>query len=224
MEIDLGGMKTCSSLIRFRSSNRLGETMTKVLAITGCMGSGKTTLVKQLQPLIPQSRILFEDDYQAMTQMDPEQLRRWISDGCCIDELDLHGFDLAVRRAIAESSRDWRAPDTKLLIIESQFGRAHASLKHLVDYQIWIESPLDLCLARKIFELTAASQIASTQAMGVGEILGFCKNYLDQTAYLLRKQKLLVEQISNHTLVNDRSVPYLVDQALGVLHRQALFL
>lgn len=198
--------------------------MTKVLAITGCMGSGKTTLVKQLQPLIPQSRILFEDDYQAMTQMDPEQLRRWISDGCCIDELDLHGFDLAVRRAIAESSRDWRAPDTKLLIIESQFGRAHASLKHLVDYQIWIESPLDLCLARKIFELTAASQIASTQAMGVGEILGFCKNYLDQTAYLLRKQKLLVEQISNHTLVNDRSVPYLVDQALGVLHRQALFL
>ncbi|MFN6398837.1 MAG: hypothetical protein ACK449_02865 [Planctomycetota bacterium] len=198
--------------------------MTKVLAITGCMGSGKTTLVKQLQPLIPQSRILFEDDYQAMTQMDPEQLRRWISDGCCIDELDLHGFDLAVRRAIAESSRDWRAPDTKLLIIESQFGRAHASLKHLVDYQIWIESPLDLCLARKIFELTAASQIASTQAMGVGEILGFCKNYLDQTAYLLRKQKLLVEQVSNHTLVNDRSVPYLVDQALGVLHRQALFL
>lgn len=202
----------------------MGETMTKVLAITGCMGSGKTTLVKQLQPLIPQSRILFEDDYQAMTQMDPEQLRRWISDGCCIDELDLHGFDLAVRRAIAESSRDWRAPDTKLLIIESQFGRAHASLKHLVDYQIWIESPLDLCLARKIFELTAASQIASTQAMGVGEILGFCKNYLDQTAYLLRKQKLLVEQVSNHTLVNDRSVPYLVDQALGVLHRQALFL
>jgi energy-coupling factor transporter ATP-binding protein EcfA2 len=198
--------------------------MTKVLAITGCMGSGKTTLVKQLQPLIPQSRILFEDDYQAMTQMDPEQLRRWISDGCCIDELDLHGFDLAVRRAIAESSRDWRDPDTKLLIIESQFGRAHASLKHLVDYQIWIESPLDLCLARKIFELTAASQIASTQAMGVGEILGFCKNYLDQTAYLLRKQKLLVEQVSNHTLVNDRSVPYLVDQALGVLHRQALFL
>jgi len=198
--------------------------MTKVLAITGCMGSGKTTLVKQLQPLIPKCRILFEDDYQAMTQMDPEHLRRWISDGCCIDELDLHGFDLAIRRAIAGSSRDSGASDTKLLLIESQFGRAHASLKDLVDYQIWIESPLDLCLARKIFELTGAYEIESTQALGVGEIRGFCKNYLDQTAYLLRKQKLLVEQVANETLVNDRSVPCLVDQALGVLHQQAFLL
>jgi hypothetical protein len=93
-----------------------------------------------------------------------------------------------------------------------------------VDYQIWIESPLDLCLARKIFELTGAYEIESTQALGVGEIRGFCKNYLDQTAYLLRKQKLLVEQVANHTLVNDRSVPCLVDQALGVLHQQAFLL
>ena len=198
--------------------------MTKVLAITGCMGSGKTTLVKQLQPLIPKCRILFEDDYQAMTQMDPEHLRRWISDGCCIDELDLHGFDLAIRRAIAGSLRDSGASDTKLLLIESQFGRAHASLKDLVDYQIWIESPLDLCLARKIFELAGAYEIESTPALGVGEIRGFCKNYLDQTAYLLRKQKLLVEQVANETLVNDRSVPCLVDQALGVLHQQAFLL
>lgn len=117
--------------------------MARVLAITGCMGSGKSTLVKNLQRLIPGSQVLLEDDYQMMTTMDPTQLRAWISEGSIVDELNLNGFDKAIRNWIQQVSSD-SGRDPKLLIIESQFGRAHRGLKELVDYQFWIDAPLDM--------------------------------------------------------------------------------
>jgi len=194
--------------------------MTKVIAITGCMGSGKTTLMEQLHQLIPRSQVLREDDYQIMTQMDPVQLRGWIADGCSVEDLNLNGFDMAIRKSILPGESESRRSCPEVLIIESQFGRAHRALSNLIDYQIWIESPLDLCVARKVLEFSRPEQVGSIAEMGVGQIVSFCQNYLELTAQLLRKQKSLVESVSDHTLVNDRSVSYLVDQALGVLYHQ----
>jgi uridine kinase len=51
--------------------------MTKVIAITGCMGSGKTTLAEHLHRLIPGTTVLFEDDFQTMTQMNLLELEQW---------------------------------------------------------------------------------------------------------------------------------------------------
>lgn len=198
--------------------------MTKVIAITGCMGSGKTTLVQHLHQLIPGSHFLIEDDYQTMTQMDLEQLRRWVTDGSCIDDLNLNGFDTAIASNIRVDSSDSISGGPKILLIESQFGRAHSALVDLVDYQIWIDSPLDFCLARKIIELSQTRRDSSVAALEDGQLGGFCRNYLDLTAHLLRKQKILVEAVSNHILVNDRSVSWLVDQALEVLHKQTPYL
>lgn len=57
--------------------------------------------------------------------------------------------------------------------------------------------------------------------MELGQIGGFCQNYLELTASLLRKQKLLVQQVSDHTLISERGIHQLVDQALEVLHQKA---
>jgi energy-coupling factor transporter ATP-binding protein EcfA2 len=204
--------------------------MTKVIAITGCMGSGKTTLVHHLHQLIPGSEVLFEDHFQTMTQMDMAELEQWKDRGSSIGELNLNGFDRAIREALGASG-NLRAKEPKLLppkllppkllIIESQFGRAHPSLADLVDYQIWIDAPLDLCLARKILQLLSIDSGDSNGAMRPVEIRGLCKLYLESTARLLREQIRQVASVSDATLVNDKNTARMVDEALQIVVNRA---
>jgi uridine kinase len=199
--------------------------MTKVIAITGCMGSGKTTLVHHLHQLIPGSAVLFEDHFQTMTQMDLAELEQWKDRGSSIGELNLNGFDRAIREAVGASgnlrAKEPKLLPPKLLIIESQFGRAHPSLADLVDYQIWIDAPLDLCLARKILQLLSIDPGDSNGAMSPVEIRGLCTLYLESTARLLREQIRQVASVSDATLVNDKNTAKMVDEALQIVVNRA---
>ena len=199
--------------------------MTKVIAITGCMGSGKTTLVHHLRQLIPGSAVLFEDHFQTMTQMDVAELEQWTARGSSIGELNLNGFDRAIREALGASgilrAKKPKLLPPKLLFIESQFGRAHPSLADLVDYQIWIDAPLDLCLARKILQLSSIDSGDSNGAMSPLEISGLCKLYLESTARLLREQIRQVASVSDATLVNDKNTARMVDEALQIVANRA---
>jgi energy-coupling factor transporter ATP-binding protein EcfA2 len=199
--------------------------MTKVIAITGCMGSGKTTLVHHLHQLIPGSAVLFEDHFQTMTQMDLAELDQWKDRGSSIGELNLNGFDRAIREALGASgslrAQEPKLLPPKLLIIESQFGRAHPSLADLVDYQIWIEAPLDLCLARKILQLVCIEPGDSNGPLSPVEIRGFCKFYIESTAGLLREQIRQVASVSDATLVNDKNTASMVDEALQIILQRA---
>ena len=199
--------------------------MTKVIAITGCMGSGKTTLVHHLRQLIPGSAVLFEDHFQTMTQMDMAELEQWTARGSSIGELNLNGFDRAIREALGASgilrAKKPKLLPPKLLFIESQFGRAHPSLADLVDYQIWIDAPLDLCLARKILQLSSIDSGDSNGAMSPLEISGLCKLYLESTARLLREQIRQVASVSDATLVNDKNTARMVDEALQIVANRA---
>jgi energy-coupling factor transporter ATP-binding protein EcfA2 len=199
--------------------------MTKVIAITGCMGSGKTTLVHHLHQLIPGSAVLFEDHFQTMTQMDVAELEQWTARGSSISELNLNGFDRAIRDSLGASgslrAKKPKLLPPKLLFIESQFGRAHPSLADLVDYQIWIDAPLDLCLARKILQLSSIDSGDSNGAMSPLEISGLCKLYLESTARLLREQIRQVASVSDATLVNDKNTARMVDEALQIVANRA---
>jgi uridine kinase len=196
--------------------------MTKVVAICGCMGSGKTTLVRQLHQLIPRSSILLEDHYQTMTHMDALQLDRWRARGAHIAELNLNGFDVAVRQTIDGTARSTSVSPPKILILESQFGRFHPLLSDLIDFQIWIDVPLDISLARRILQYTRTEMLGDSEATCLAELSGFCEMYLASTASLLREQNRLVEAVCDATLENNRSIAWMVDSALALLQSRAL--
>ncbi|MEK0427317.1 MAG: hypothetical protein RJB11_3408 [Planctomycetota bacterium] len=196
--------------------------MTKVLAITGCMGSGKSTLIRQLEEMIPGSRALFEDHYQRMTHMTLDQLKDWKDRGMDIGELDLNGFDLAIREIRESSHLGHKNRRIKILILESQFGRVHPKLCDLVDYQLWIDTPLDLCLARKLLQIGTAELENPDGLSYMEHIHSWCEVYLHSTASLLRKQFEIVSVASDAVVVNDSSLAKLIEASLGVIQEQAL--
>jgi uridine kinase len=157
-----------------------------------------------------------------MTQMTLDQLRDWRERGTAIGDLDLNGFDFAIRESLQVARHGQKVNRTKLLILESQFGRVHPKLDGLVDYQLWIDTPLDICLARKLIQLGTAEQSTREDSNCWEQMQSWCEMYLQSTAGLLRKQIELVSAASDASVVNDSSLVKLIERSLGVIQQQAL--
>ena len=63
--------------------------MTKVLAICGTMGSGKTTAVENIAAALPDCVSLHEDDFNKTTERSLEDIDAWWKRGADVGEFDL---------------------------------------------------------------------------------------------------------------------------------------
>jgi uridine kinase len=116
-----------------------------VLGLSGVPGSGKTTLTKRLLKVFSQARVVYYDAFQNITTMSHEQVRDWFGRGA-----DPNEFPLA--ELVAELTRQSQfrptGPGRPLVIFESPFGRLHRPTGAFIDFLVWVDTPLDVALAR----------------------------------------------------------------------------
>ena len=116
-----------------------------VLALAGIPGAGKSTLTRQLHTTFPRSRVVYYDEFETITRMGHEQVRAWFGRGG-----DPNEFELA--ELIAELTRQTQRPPEgtgrPLVIFETPFGRMHRTTGAFIDFLVWIDTPLDIALAR----------------------------------------------------------------------------
>jgi uridine kinase len=116
-----------------------------VVAFAGIPGAGKSTLTRLLHTTFPRSRVVYYDQFETITRMGHEQVRAWFSRGG-----DPNEFELA--ELIAELTRQTQRPPERagrpLVIFETPFGRMHRTTGAFIDFLIWIDTPLDVALAR----------------------------------------------------------------------------
>ena len=138
--------------------------MTCVVAVIGASGSGKTRLVKRLVSSSARFTVLRVDDYyRELDHLDFASRDRVNFDHPDAIEFERLAVDLSALRAgksiaapIYDFSRHTRASATRtvnsadIIVLEGVLAMADLATRALVDYLVFVNSSLDICLARRI--------------------------------------------------------------------------
>lgn len=124
--------------------NRRGITLNKrnypfVISISGVSGGGKTTITKRLNKKLTNSKVLFFDDYDVEGPID---IIEWVNKGAAYDEWNLDEFFVDLKELI-DSPLEY-------IILDYPFAYKHAKIKSLIDLAVYIDTPLDIAMARRI--------------------------------------------------------------------------
>lgn len=172
--------------------------MSCVVAVAAPIGGGKSSLVQGIAAALNGAVTLHFDDYELATQKSPAELAHWLAEGADFNALRAPGFAAAVRalrrgEVVIDptSGRTIRADEC--VILEMPLGRAYAETADLIDFLIWVDTPLDMALARNLRGLTVdALADKGDPRQFLRWLDDYLGQYLDQVRTILKLQKIRV--------------------------------
>jgi len=126
-----------------------------VVAFAGHSGAGKSTLIKELSLLMGDVNVLRIDDYDSSSYPPAVQ---WRADGADPNQFQTPQFlsdILALKngKSIFHPDTNQEISPARFLFIEEPFGRGREAIGHLIDFSIYIDTPLEIALARKLLRM-----------------------------------------------------------------------
>ena|SRR5687768_10689015 len=126
-----------------------------VVAIAGHSGAGKSTLIEKLSALAGHANILRMDDYDLSS---PPRAVKWIADGADPNEFQTPQFFLDIialkqGQAILHPGTNQHVKPAPFLFIEEPFGRERDAIGRLIDFSIYVDTPLEIALARRLLRM-----------------------------------------------------------------------
>lgn len=110
-----------------------------VIAVAAVSGGGKTTITTLLNETLQNSKSLFFDDYDFD---GPADIINWIDNGANYDEWNLAPFISDLKSLLTEP--------LDYIVIDFPFAYKHSDSKHFIDIAVFIDTPLDVAMARRI--------------------------------------------------------------------------
>lgn len=155
---------------------------TKVVAVSGVSGAGKTTIVKQLANEFNCPFLLFDDHTDKSTY--PQDMKLWLKQGVNVSLIKTPKLVSSLESLISKNS-------SRFIFIEEPFGKERDSMSSLIDYVVLLDQPIELCLARIIKRHTEQPNSDS---------IGSISNYLDKYEDHLREIYLsAANQVRNNS-------------------------
>ena len=125
-----------------------------VIGISAVSGGGKTAVARKLADLLPDSVILCFDDYDDTT-IHPEDLQEWFKEGA-----DYNAWKTPILTSDLESlttGNHITSPvdgsvisPAKYIVFDAPLGRAHFDTGRFIDFMVFIDTPLDIAMARRL--------------------------------------------------------------------------
>lgn len=187
-----------------------------MIAVAAPIGGGKSALVQGLAAALGGAASLHFDDYELATRQSPEQLARWIAAGADFNSLRAPGFAAALHalrrgEAVADPAGAEPIRPSRFLVIEMPLGRAYAETAELIDFLVWVDTPLDLALARNLRSLTVAALAENADPRGFLRWLdAYLGQYLDQVRLILELQRTRVAPAADLVLDGTRTQAELI--------------
>ena len=124
-----------------------------VIAIAGHSGAGKSTVIEALVSRLGNANSLSLDVYESSSTYPAAA--KWIKDGADPNRFQTPQFDADVRalkngKSIIHPQTNEEMSAKSFLIIEEPFGRERDSLHNLIDFVVYIDTPLEVAYARKL--------------------------------------------------------------------------
>ncbi|MPM78095.1 Uridine kinase [bioreactor metagenome] len=126
-----------------------------VVSVSGISGAGKTTISKALCKQLEHAVALYFDDYEFRRQ--PDDIGEWIENGSDADAWDFSLLEADIEQIMQLKQYDY-------LILDYPFGKSEYSIKKYIDFAVYIDTPLDICLARRMirdYRFASTSDIMS---------------------------------------------------------------
>lgn len=168
-----------------------GEIMSKkpkIIVIGAVSGGGKTTITERLAHELQNSKVLYFDSYKFNNC--PADICKWIDDGADYDEWVLTPLITDIQYLLHNSNLDY-------VIVDYPFAYLNSEMREWIDVTIFIDTPLDIAMARRIlrdFKEDTISEIHS-----------------DLKHYLTHARKAYLEAINtvkpNSDIVLDGTLP-----------------
>ena len=166
--------------------------MPTIISISGPPGSGKSSLASNLARLLQDTATVHFDHYEQLTDQPLEDVIRWMDQGADIDRFVIPGLSQALATLkrgapIVDPLSGKTIQPAATILFETPFGRRHTDTGRHIDLSLWIDTPLDVALARKLKELTTPPhQNNQSQPEWLTDYLD---NYITGTHALLRMQR-----------------------------------
>lgn len=117
---------------------------TVVIAVNAVSGGGKTTVTKELTDKLKNARALYFDDYHDDdVSANVPDVHQWVEDGADYDLWELKSVADDINKLLADENLDY-------IVLDYPFGRRQKQIAGFIDFCVYIDTPLDIALARRI--------------------------------------------------------------------------
>lgn len=113
----------------------------RVIAIAAVTAGGKTTIVKEIAKRLPNAQSLHFDAYRFEGEVD--DFYRWVQNGVDYNVWNLAPLENDIIKIMEEGNCDY-------LILDYPFAYCNAQIEKYIDVAFFIDTPLDIALARRI--------------------------------------------------------------------------
>lgn len=160
-------------------------TVPVIISVIGPPGSGKSTLVARMLALSSGIASLHFDHYQRVRQQAPRDLCAWINEGAdysafVIPQLEQDLAKLKTGHSITDP-QGTLVESKPVILFENLLGIPHQASNQFVDFNIWVDTPRDIALARNLKAFTDKSAKDSAQQ------LQWMADYLDNYLVFIRR-------------------------------------
>ena len=128
--------------------------MAFITGISSPSGGGKTAVTRRTCELLPGGVMVCFDDY-GQDIVDPDCYRTWLERGADYNEWKTPTLadDLArlkAGQAVVYPANGALLGPAKQVVFDAPLGRAHAETGKLIDLMVYIDTPLDIAMARRL--------------------------------------------------------------------------
>lgn len=169
----------------------------KIIAIGAVTAGGKTTVVNSIKDRLPRTTSLHFDDYSFEGEV--EDFSKWVSEGA-----DVHVWDLSPLKT--DIDKIVRSGEYDFLLLDYPFAYQHQMIKPYLDCCIFINTPLDIAMARRVLrdmKEATSNEIRNEMDMYLKyeriDYIQMVENHLSTCDYVIDGAKEL-ESIINETI------------------------
>lgn len=186
-----------------------------IIGISAVTGGGKTAVTHRLTGVLQDAVALHFDDYDD-TNVHPDDLQHWFVAGADYDAYETPVFTGHLEALKAGESIRYPVGNALLnpkryVVADAPLGRAHTDSGRFIDLMVFIDTPLDIAMARRVLrEIDREGRRPSSEVLeyAKGELSG----YLAEARPLYEEFQKRMRDTSDVIVVGTLSIDAIVEE------------